>query len=48
MYPAPAGTPLGYSLDIAEGVDAVMVILVSIAAHDSEPERTWRAPSALF
>lgn len=48
MYPAPAGTPLGYSLDIAEGVDAVMVILVCIAVHDSEPDHTWRAPSALF
>ncbi|KAG6621866.1 Tubby C-terminal-like domain [Phytophthora cinnamomi] len=48
MYPASAGTPLGYSLDIAEGVDAVMAILVCIAVHDSEPERTWRSPSALF
>ncbi|KAG4045548.1 hypothetical protein JG687_00013137 [Phytophthora cactorum] len=45
MYPALAGTPLGYSLDIAEGVDAVMVILVCIAVHDSEPDRKWRAPT---
>lgn len=45
MYPAPAGTPLGYSLDIAEGVDAVMIILVCIALHDSEPDRKWRAPT---
>lgn len=48
MYLAPAGTPLGYSLDIAEGVDAVMAILVCIAVHDSEPDRKWRAPSAMF
>ncbi|KAG7378946.1 hypothetical protein PHYPSEUDO_009276 [Phytophthora pseudosyringae] len=48
MYPAPAGTPLGYSLDIAEGVDAVMAILVCVAVHDSEPERRWRAPTPMF
>ncbi|KAL3664144.1 hypothetical protein V7S43_011026 [Phytophthora oleae] len=48
MYPAPAGTPLGYSLDIAEGVDAVVAILVCIAVHDSEPDRKWRAPNAMF
>jgi hypothetical protein len=48
MYPAPAGAPLGYSLDIAEGVDAVMVILVCIAVHDSEPDRSWRAPSPML
>ncbi|KAK1934425.1 hypothetical protein P3T76_011034 [Phytophthora citrophthora] len=47
MYLSPAGTPLGYSLDIAEGVDAVMAILVCIAVHDSEPDRKWRAPSAI-
>ncbi|ETL25909.1 hypothetical protein F441_20909, partial [Phytophthora nicotianae CJ01A1] len=45
MYPAPAGTPLGYSVDIAEGVDAVMVILVCIALHDSEPDHKWRTPT---
>ncbi|POM68711.1 Hypothetical protein PHPALM_15100 [Phytophthora palmivora] len=45
MYPAPAGTPLGYSLDIAKGVDAVMVILVGIAVHDSEPDHKMSMPS---
>ncbi|CAI5744492.1 unnamed protein product [Peronospora destructor] len=45
MYSAPPGSPLGYSLDIAEGVDAVMIILVCIAIHDSEPDRMWRASS---
>ncbi|KAF1786234.1 hypothetical protein GQ600_21657 [Phytophthora cactorum] len=33
MYPALAGTPLGYSLDIAEGVDAVMVTCVHRCAR---------------
>ncbi|CEG43152.1 uncharacterized protein PHALS_13366 [Plasmopara halstedii] len=45
MYLAPSGTPLGYSIDIAEGVDAVMALLVCIALHDCEPIYRWRATS---
>ena len=48
IYPAPPGSPLGYSLDIAEGVDAVMIILVCIAIHDSEPDCILRAPSSFI
>ncbi|KAL4110002.1 hypothetical protein PRIC1_001695 [Phytophthora ramorum] len=48
VYSSPAGTPLGYSLDVAEGVDVVMVILVCIAAHDSEPDGTWRSPNMMY
>ncbi|KAG7399837.1 hypothetical protein PHYBOEH_007836 [Phytophthora boehmeriae] len=46
MYPGRPGTPLGYVVDIAEGVDAVMVILLCVGVHDSEPGRKWKAPLA--
>ncbi|RLN96382.1 hypothetical protein BBJ28_00003189 [Nothophytophthora sp. Chile5] len=42
MYTGPLGSPLGYTVDIAEGVDAVMVLLVCIGLHEGEPERHWR------
>ncbi|CAH0491493.1 unnamed protein product [Peronospora farinosa] len=45
MYPAPPGSSMGYSLDIAEGVDAVMIILVCIAIHDSKSDCMWRTSS---
>ncbi|CAH0480656.1 unnamed protein product [Peronospora belbahrii] len=45
MYRAPPGSPLGYSLDIAKGVDVVMVILVCIAVHDCEPSLIRRTLS---